>query len=143
VETQAVFKKQRRKKMTEIFKDVDKMMNTLITVFDQGTRCAYPYNLYYTENGTHVLEYALAGFAKEMIKVKIEGNKLVITANDDSKETEKRTYSVHGIAKRNMNAAWAFTGQIDKENIKVKYENGLLTILLPPRKDQIIEVNID
>ncbi len=94
----------------------------------------YPYNQYADENGTEVLEFALAGFTKEQISVQVENDRLSITVTPQTVEKKQINYVHHGIAKRYFHVDWLLTGTHDKNKIKTKYENGLLTVMIPQKE---------
>jgi HSP20 family molecular chaperone IbpA len=71
------------------------------------------------------LEFGLAGFKKEDIRVYTEHGKLFVEANKEAKETDI-CYIHRGLAQRNFKKAWALAD--DTEVKDVKFEDGLLTI---------------
>lgn len=113
----------------------------------------YPMNiLKIEENGSvmgYALEYALAGFSKEDIEVKVCGDVLTLTV--EKKEEEKsesnivESYIRLGISKSAFEYSYQLTEDIDKNNIKVSYKDGILRIDLPFDKEicDVRKIKID
>ena len=113
----------------------------------------YPMNiLKIEENGSiigYALEYALAGFSKEDIEVKVCGDVLTLTV--EKKEEEKsesniiESYIRLGISKSAFEYSYQLTEDIVKNNIKVSYKDGILRIDLPFDKEicEVKKINID
>ena len=99
----------------------------------------YPMNIWKREVegfvSGYIIEYALAGFSKEEIEVKVCGD--VLTLNVESKkeiEDDKVPVRV-SISNSSMSYSYQLTEDIDKENIKVSYIDGILRIELPFKKE--------
>jgi len=86
-----------------------------------------PYNLVTINNVESRLEIALAGFKKDDVKVYTEYGKLIVEGNQDEKEDDV-TYYHKGLAQRSFTRTWTLTD--DTEVKEVKFEDGLLTIVL-------------
>jgi len=104
---------------------------------DQG----YPkYNILKTDDGFKI-EVALAGYQKDDIDVIIEDRYLVIKY--DKEQTDDKEYIYKGIATRKFKLIFELN-DIDRQNIKAKFDNGLLTIDLKFDKEfihQKIKIN--
>ena len=91
-----------------------------------------------TDNGTeYLLDAELPGFNKEDITLNIEGDVLVITAkhennNEEKKDNYLRRERYFGEYRRSFDIS-----QIDQENITAKYNNGVLTVNLPKKQEQL------
>lgn len=100
---------------------------------------------------SYQLTYALAGFAKEDIKITIKDDVLKIEAKHDSKTTDETENDdepivetvYHGISYKNMSMSFKLMNNVDKENITSKYENGLLEIIVPAKKEEDGCINVD
>ena len=126
-------------------------------------KISYPMNIIkVVENGAvsaYRLEYALAGFKKDEIKVTINKDILKVEANhntdtiettentektDESKDNYNETI-YNGISYRNLSMSYKLMNNVDKENISSKFENGLLEIVIPAKRENDKEdcINID
>jgi HSP20 family molecular chaperone IbpA len=93
---------------------------------------------------TAVLTYALAGFKKDEICVKVVGNELRISAQKKETASPLGTSVHHGIAFRTMEDSFTLWKQSDKRKVTSKFEDGLLTITVPLGTDEeIVNVQID
>tara|TARA_R100001510_G_C7485310_1_gene95491 strand:+ start:48 stop:467 length:420 start_codon:yes stop_codon:yes gene_type:complete len=93
----------------------------------------YPVTDVYMEKDKQVIEMALAGFSKDMIKVDIETNKICISSAGLDGETKNRR-----IAKRKFSKEYVdYTHKLDLENSVATFENGLLRIEIPPKEKTI------
>ena len=109
----------------------------------QYEKGGYPFNYYVDKKENHVLEYALAGFKKEDINVRIEGNKVLLEVENTDPEDEDIVWVRNGIAKRSLKASWSCTGAIDRKNIKVKYSDGLLRITFPLKREDSVNIVVE
>lgn len=112
-----------------------------------GKEKNYPMNVIKIMNNGEVsayrLEYALAGFNKNEIKISVNNNILKIEAihNEDKNEEDNcEIMAYNGIAYRNMSVAYKLMENADKKNITSKFENGLLKITIPA-KVEVEEIN--
>lgn len=91
-----------------------------------------------------ILTFALAGYKKEQINVKVVDDKLTLAINKVEKTENDATTIVHhkGICQRSIQMKWSNLGMIDKKNIKTKFADGLLTITLPfmAKEETVIDI---
>ena len=91
-----------------------------------------------TDNGNeYLLEADLPGFKKEDIKLDISGDVLTVQAERHSEHEDKdkknkyvRCERSYGLYSRQFDVS-----EIDTENIKAKYENGVLKLTLPKKSE--------
>ena len=91
-----------------------------------------------TDNGNeYVLEADLPGFKKEDIKLDINGDVLTVQAERHSEHEDKdkkdkyiRCELSYGLYSRQFDVS-----EIDTENIKAKYEDGVLKLTLPKKAE--------
>lgn len=91
-----------------------------------------------TDNGNeYVLEADLPGFKKEDIKLDINGDVLTVQAERHSEHEDKdkknkyvRCERSYGLYSRQFDVS-----EIDTENIKAKYEDGVLKLTLPKKTE--------
>lgn len=129
--------------LDEILNDFDKELESALF----NIKSDYPYNIVECydskKNLTCVLvEYALAGFTKDEVDVKVVSNKLMIHACSKSEADDTLVYRHKGIARRELKATLALWSNIEKTKITSKFENGLLTISLPIKTDDVFNVEV-
>ncbi len=119
--------------------------NVFDTVFDsffndipqylQKSTQGYPVaDIYRDEDGSTVLEFALAGFKKEELTVNVEADKRSITVaaktSGESEDTNRR------IARRSFQKTYVnYDNNLDLNSTSANFENGLLTICVPRRPE--------
>lgn len=120
----------------DIFKDFDKFfvgfdeqfekMQTLHDDLTKNIPNYPPFNI--RKNGnTYTIEVAVAGFAEHEIDITIDGGKLIVKGNVESKEAED-TLLFKGISNRAFTRAWAIGDQYEVKNAELF--NGMLKIAL-------------
>jgi len=113
------------------------------TAWIDGTKGTYPCNIYYNESTKNtVLEYALAGFSKDEIKISVVNDKLTIETVTSIADNSEIKYYKQGIAKRNMKVTWQLSATIDKKNINTTFKDGLLTIVLPKIAEEVLTITV-
>jgi molecular chaperone IbpA len=89
-----------------------------------------PFNV--RKNGnTYTIEIAVAGFAQNEIDITIDGGKLIVKGNAESKEPEEN-FLFKGISNRAFTRAWAIGDQYEVKDAELF--NGVLKIAL----DQLV-----
>ena len=87
-----------------------------------------PYNLIHLNNVESVLEIALAGFSKKVIKVYTEYGKLIIEGKKETKDNDSVNYAHQGLAQRSFNRTWQLSDDVKVKD--VEFKDGLLTVKL-------------
>ena len=98
----------------------------------QGYPVAY---IYRDDNGSTVMEFALAGFGKDELSIDIRPDKRSITVSANS-SVEEDTQSSRRIARRNFTKTYVnYDDNLDLVGTQANFENGLLTVTVPPRAE--------
>jgi len=119
-----------------VFDDVfDNFFNDFPNLLRQTTQ-GYPVSdIYRDDDGSTIMEFALAGFSKEDISIEIKPEKSSIivrtTSNiDDSEATNRR------IARRSFEKTYVnYDNNLDLSAVFAEFENGLLRIVVPTRPE--------
>lgn len=90
----------------------------------------YPLTDVYTKDGIAYLEIAVAGFAKEDIKIELTEDSLRITGSKQEEPQEQREYIKRDIAKRNFDVAYSLMFPVD--HIDAGIVDGILKIMVVP-----------
>jgi len=100
------------------------------------TTTGYPLtDIYKEEDGSQVIEMALAGFSKEDILINTEANKITISA-DGSKLKGQLAENRRRIAKRAFKKSFVdYHNTLDFGSSNATFENGLLRIQIPLREE--------
>ena len=100
------------------------------------TTTGYPLtDIYKEEDGSQVIEMALAGFSKEDILINTEANKITISA-EGSKLKGQLVENRRRIAKRAFKKSFVdYHNTLDFGSSNATFENGLLRIQIPLREE--------
>ena len=100
------------------------------------TTNGYPLtDIYKEEDGSQVIEMALAGFSKEDILINTEANKITISA-EGSKLKGQLAENRRRIAKRAFKKSFVdYHNTLDFGSSNATFENGLLRIQIPLREE--------
>ena len=100
------------------------------------TTSGYPVaDIYTGTDGSTVMEFALAGFSREDLKVDVlpEKRSITVTAHtgDDDDSNRQRRIARRGFTKTYIN----YDDNLDMSAATASFENGLLTITVPTRPE--------
>ena len=118
--------------LDELFGDV--FSNQFPAYLRQSTQ-GYPVvDILHREDGSTVLEFALAGFSKEELTVDVSPEKKSITvsatSSNDAESNSRR------IARRSFSKTFVnYDSKLDLTRADASFENGLLTVTVPPRPE--------
>lgn len=90
-------------------------------------------DIYRDDDGSTILEFALAGFKRKELAIDIQPDKRTITITgqvDENNEKRQR------IARRNFTRTYVnYDDNLDLAEAKASFENGLLTVKVPQRPE--------
>jgi len=127
------------KVINEVF---DSFFNDFPTHLRASTQ-GYPVaDIYRDDDGSTILEFALAGFKKKELSIDIQPDKRSITITgqvDENNEKRQR------IARRNFTRTYVnYDDNLDLAEAKASFENGLLTVKVPQRPEiKPVSIQID
>ena len=101
------------------------------------TVSGYPVaDIYHNDDGSTVMEFALAGFTKEELNISVLPDKREITVSANSSASEDR--GTRRIARRSFTKTYVnYDNDLDLGSAKANFENGLLTIVVPKQPDAV------
>ena len=119
-----------------VFDDVfDNFINDFPQHIKRSTQ-GYPVaDIYTADDGSTVMEFALAGFSKEDLNIEVKPEKRSITVSASTGVDEE---SVNGrrIARINFQNTYInYDDNLDLSNLSAAFENGLLTVTVPKRPE--------
>ena len=126
------------KVINEVF---DNFFNDFPTHLKASTQ-GYPVaDIYRDDDGSTVLEFALAGFKKKELAIDIQPDKRSITITGKAGEGNSKRQR---IARRNFTRTYVnYDNNLDLSNAKAQFENGLLTVRVPQRPEvKPVSINI-
>ena len=84
----------------------------------------------YEKDGKYFLEASVFGFNKDEIKIETEDGSIIITAekNEDEEDKSDRSYLRRERHFHSRTQRAFYLGDIDENNIKASFDNGLLKI---------------
>ncbi len=91
----------------------------------------------YEEDGNYVVEATVAGFNKEDIKVEADDGSIIITASNEEDSTEENKDKKYLRRERHFKSKCQrafYLGDIDEENIKASFNNGVLKVTVPKKE---------
>lgn len=87
------------------------------------------YNVYRMLDGspyTYFMEFALAGYDKASLDVKMDNGHLVVSSKTDSDKKEGKEYTHRGMARRDFSSRYYVGKDVEVRN--AKFADGLLTV---------------
>jgi len=128
-----------------VFEDV---FDNFFTDFPRHLRDStqgYPVtDIYRKEDGTTVMDFALAGFDKDKLHVNIFPDKRTIEVKADSDDESSSGARSRRIARRSFNKTFVnYDNNLDLKSTVAEYKNGLLRITVPVRPEvEPVEIKI-
>lgn len=126
--------------MDELFSDWDNILSSSRLSYKEAFP---PYNIFVEEDGA-VIELGTAGFRKEDLKIRTEGDRIIITGTPRKEEEGKKEVK-RRMKRTDFKCAYSVPECYDLRKISAHYEDGLLTIHVPIKekeeeKDKEIEI---
>lgn len=117
----------------------DNLLDEMPTM--KGMQC----DIYEKDNKYHI-EIDIPGYKKEEIKIECHKGTLTIKAekNEEIEEKDETKKYIKKERKYGKIERSFYLGDIEEENISAKYENGILEIIVPEKKEierKTIEIN--
>lgn len=118
-------------------KVIDEVFNNFFTDFPTHLKAStqgYPVaDIYRDDDGSTVLEFALAGFKKKELSIDIQPDKRSITITGQVDEDNQKRQR---IARRNFTRTYVnYDDNLDLAQAKASFENGLLSVRVPQRPE--------
>jgi HSP20 family protein len=123
--------------MFELLYDLANQMNC--NLFNEGDKKSFPINVT-VEDGNYHVYAAIPGVNKEDIKIDFENS--LLTIKTECKKEEKEENTKKYLVKERSECAYERSIQFeefDEESISAKYENGILEVILCPKKPEVKE----
>jgi len=119
-----------------VFDDIFGQFFNDAPTFVQRTTQGYPVvDIFQGDDGSTIMEFALAGFSRSDINVEVkpETRSITVSANTETDDTDTHQ---RRIARRNFTKTYVnYDDNLDLASSIAKFENGLLTIEVPKRPE--------
>jgi molecular chaperone IbpB len=125
------------------FVGYDKIAEKLTNIADQSAKLIQnypPFNIKKVEENKYAIEIALAGFSKQDVQIELDGAKLVITGNVESKTAEEN-YVFKGISNKPFTREFTLADNVEIQG--AEFINGMLKIWLDTLTPQQNKKKID
>ena len=130
-----------------MFKSLELFNDRFFEDFFEGSKKAKLISDVYETNDKIVLEVELPGYKKEMVKASVVDEYLIISASVSDEDFIKQNSNKKFVLKErkidNISRMYYIGKGYNLQNIEAKYENGILTVLLPKEvknKKRTIEI---
>lgn len=123
--------------MFELLYDLANQMNC--NLFNEGDKKSFPINVT-VEDGNYHVYAAIPGVNKEDIKIDFENS--LLTIKTECKKEEKEENTKKYLVKERSECAYERSiqfSEFEEESISAKYENGILEVILCPKKPEVKE----
>jgi molecular chaperone IbpB len=125
------------------FVGYDKVVEKLTNIADQSAKLIQnypPFNIKKVDENKYAIEIALAGFSKQDVQIELDGAKLVITGNVESKTAEEN-YVFKGISNKPFTREFTLADNVEIQG--AEFINGMLKIWLDTLTPQQNKKKID
>lgn len=115
---------------SDIFDDLWKSFN--VDSMSRKLSHGFPKFDLYLENGSKVIEVALAGYSKEQLSIEVDDNHLTISANRSESSTKNES---RVLARRSFTKSFTDPTRVwNLDAAEVSFVDGLLKVVIPPMK---------
>lgn len=88
------------------------------------------------QNGNYNVTMAAPGLKKDDFRIDVSGNLMTISASTESeKEETDKKYTRKEYNYSSFSRSFTLPDEINKESIEARYDNGVLTLLLPKKEE--------
>lgn len=131
--------------MVDEFLPSSKLIDDLNQLLGNTKTCfPFPIDIYNEYEGDKcvetIIQIAAAGWTKEDCSVNLDKDTIIIKIQESEKEkaepVKTKKYIQKQISKTNGTIKWNLSPNVDKENINVDFQNGILKINIPIKKKQ-------
>ncbi len=128
------------KPVFSFFDDLFKPVNYWLEDFENEVSGFFPpVNIRETEDA-YQLEVVAPGMEKADFKIKTEGDMLSISAEKKEEKKDEKDKHIHTeYSFRSFKRSFTLNDDIDQENVKARYNEGILYLTLPKKEEKIIK----
>jgi HSP20 family protein len=82
------------------------------------------------------IEIAVPGYQKEDIKITVENNRLVISAEHSEEKETNKNYTLREFGRTSFTRSFSLPKLVDSEKIAAEYKDGILFITVPKKEEE-------
>ena len=97
----------------------------------------------YEKEGKYFIEMDIPGFDKKDIDLDLDNGYLTITASHENKVDEEEKNYIRKERTSFKSSRKFYLGEVDEENIKAEFNNGILKIVVPKKEEIITKKKIE
>ncbi|HKL38598.1 MAG TPA: Hsp20/alpha crystallin family protein [Bacteroidales bacterium] len=83
------------------------------------------------------IEMAVPGYTKSDFNIELDENRLVISLDKQEKDDQASGYLMKEFGFNTFSRSFRLSNKVDQENISAQYENGMLLITVPKKKEMM------
>lgn len=97
------------------------------------TTSGYPLtDIFKNDDGTQVIQMALAGFSRDRLKIETDQNRITVSSDKGNESEGEDLTRASRIARRSFSKTFVdHQNQLDMTNVAAEFVDGLLTITIP------------
>lgn len=84
-----------------------------------------------------LIEMAVPGYTKSDFNIELDENRLIVSLDKEDKEQQSSGYLMREFGFNAFSRSFRLSNKIDQENISAQYENGMLQIAVPKKKEMM------
>lgn len=127
---------------TKFLMNAEDFLNEIIQnemYFDENNKILS--NIFNLED-KYIVELCLPGYKKKDVEIKIENNVLIVSGKREMDKYENSNVLKQKIKDENFKKMYELDENIDIDNIKAHFENGILKIILTKKEKEIKKIEI-
>ncbi|MEP6646035.1 MAG: Hsp20/alpha crystallin family protein [Saprospiraceae bacterium] len=94
------------------------------------------------KDGLYEIQLAVPGFSKEQIRLEVKEDQLVVSATNESQQTQKPTFLRQEFDYTSFKRIFRLHKNANAAALKASFDQGILTISIPDREPETIQINI-
>jgi HSP20 family protein len=83
------------------------------------------------------IEMAVPGYTKSDFNIELDENRLIISMDKEKQQEQASGYLMREFGFNSFSRSFRLSNKVDRENISARYENGMLLISVPKKKEMM------
>ncbi|MEO6132042.1 MAG: Hsp20/alpha crystallin family protein [Saprospiraceae bacterium] len=94
------------------------------------------------KEGLYEIQLAVPGFSKDQIRIEVKEDQLVISATNEKQETQKAKFLRQEFDFNSFKRIFRLHRNANSAALKASFDQGVLTISIPDKEPETIQINI-